>query len=48
MDRETIAYLLIVILALAVIATAVFAYWNTPKRRYKRRMKQHQTKLHGE
>jgi cbb3-type cytochrome oxidase subunit 3 len=39
MDRETIAYLLIVILAVAMIATLVFAYQNTPKRKYKRSMK---------
>lgn len=55
MDRETIAYVLIVILAVAMIAVAVFAYQNTPKRRYKRLMKrenaarrQHHAKLHGE
>lgn len=39
MDRETIAYLLIVILAVAMIATLVFAYQNTPKRKYKRSMR---------
>ncbi|MEP2723058.1 hypothetical protein [Roseibium sp.] len=55
MDRETIAYLLIVILAVAMIATLVFAYQNTPKRKYKRLMKreyaarrEQQAKLHGE
>ncbi|WP_168157341.1 hypothetical protein [Erythrobacter sp. QSSC1-22B] len=40
MDRETIAYLLIVVLAIATVAAMVFAYQNTPKRKHKRLLKQ--------
>ncbi len=39
MDRETIAYLLIVVMAIAIVTAMMFAFHNTPKRKYKRLMK---------
>lgn len=55
MDRVTIAYLLIAIIAMAMIALLVFVYRNTSKSKYKRLMRREfaarsrrHAKLHGE